>query len=86
MLCILQPYLLTMTSKSSTGIIIIIIILITTKQNLMPPVQSTAHGKREPDIPVTSSTPKPTPTFVVLKLCGRCSIISASSFYRRMLI
>ena len=62
MLCILQlqPYLLTMASKSPTGIIII-----STIKSSMPSAQSTAPGKREPDIPLTSSTPNPTPTSVV---------------------
>ena len=31
----------------------------------MPSAQSTAPGKRDPDIPLTSSTPTPTPTSVV---------------------
>ena len=31
----------------------------------MPSAQSTAPGKRDPDIPLTLSTPTPTPTSVV---------------------
>ena len=61
--CIPHIYLLTMASKSFTGIIIILTI---GKQNLMPPAQGTAHGKREPDIPLISSTPNPTPPLHLL--------------------
>ena len=47
------------------GIKIIQLLLLYHQQNLMPSAQGTAPGKGDPDIPLTSSTPIPTPTSVV---------------------
>ena len=79
----LQPYLLTMASKPSTNTTL----STAAEQDPMPSKQSTAHGKKESGVTITSSIPNPAPTSVVQRyVTDAAEIISASPAYRRMFI
>ena len=59
----------------------------TAKQDPMPSQQSTAHGKKESGVTVTSSTPNPAPTSLIQKyVTDAAEIISATPAYRKMFI
>ena len=90
MLCTLQfqPYLLMSLSAPTISTMASSIITSTTaEQDLMPSQQSTAHGKKELGVKVTSSTPNPVPTSVVERyVTDAAEIISATPAYRKMFI
>ena len=72
-----------MASKPSTHITT----STTAEQDPMPSQQSTAHGKKESSVAVTSSTPNPVPTSIVQRyVTDAAEIISATPAYRKMFI